>query len=82
MRDLLETLLVNGSPADPKSVVALVQAHISSLDAVASAVGLQDVKAIHNGIGLKTNGSNNGQMDTCDDIMHNGLALLQAHSDP
>jgi hypothetical protein len=40
MNDLLQALLANGgSPTDPTSAVALVQAYIGSLDATASAAG-------------------------------------------
>lgn len=40
-------------------------------------IQLQGVKAVHLGMWLKTNGRNNQQMDTCDDIEIKGLILAQ-----
>jgi len=45
-------------------------------------IRLQDVKAIHIGMWLKTNGRNSAQMDTCDDIKEKGLVFAQAQSNP
>lgn len=41
-------------------------------------IQLQGVKAVHIGMWLKTNGRNNQEMDTCDDILKKGLVFAQA----